>query len=106
MAGVWLVLMVSTFTVSAVGPLVTTALLVSPLNVATQYSEIGRASCREGDVAVPVAPLLLIVAVSVWRTVLAFCTGVDFFQADVSIRVEFVTGIHTSALPILIDWPT
>ena len=38
MAGVWLVLIVSTFTVSAVAPLVTEALLVSPLKVATQYS--------------------------------------------------------------------
>ena len=38
MAGVWLVLIVSTFTVSAVAPLVTAALLVSPLKVATQYS--------------------------------------------------------------------
>ena len=38
MAGVWLVVMVSTFTVSAAVPLVTAALLVSPLKVATQYS--------------------------------------------------------------------
>ena len=36
MAGVWLVVMVSTFTVSAAAPLVTAALLVSPLKVATQ----------------------------------------------------------------------
>ena len=36
MAGVWLVLMVSMFTGSAVAPLVTGLLMLSPLKVATQ----------------------------------------------------------------------
>ena len=38
MAGVWLVLIVSTFTDSAAAPLLTAALFASPLNLATQYS--------------------------------------------------------------------
>ena len=36
LAGVWLVVMVSTLTCSAAAPLVTAALLLSPLKLATQ----------------------------------------------------------------------